>query len=380
MNAPISIFRPGTHYPALDAGSLARTVAAYDPAKHEAPLVIGHPSDDHPAYGWVQSLAFSEGLLKAVPREVQSTLKDHVEAGRYKKISAGFYHPQSAGNPAPGVYYLRHVGFLGAQPPVVKGLPPIQFADSEDDYVTIEFSERDPWMFRLLSRMFRGLREQLISTTDLETADRVLPDYDIQALADEAERQIQEQHTAPAPHFSEEGMTEPATTQTDPTREAQLAQREADLNARESQLNGRETTLDTRQTEQARQETVAFCEQLVTEGRLLPRDQEAMAQFMESLPTEATVTFAEGDSQVPRPGQPAAFLKQFLSRLPVQVDFSERAPGTGDDPPATAGMALPAGYGVDPEQAQLHQRVVQFAEKNGVSYDEALTSISRLEG
>ena len=379
MTTPsISIFRPGSHYPALDSAGLARTVSAYDPAKHEAPLVIGHPAHDRPAYGWVQSLAFSEGLLKAAPRDIQPTLKEHVEAGRYKKISAGFYHPQAPGNPAPGVYYLRHVGFLGAQPPVVKGLPPVQFADSDDDYVTIEFSERDPWMFRLLSRLFRGMREQLIATTDLETANRVLPDWDIQALADEAERQLQEQLPAPAPHFSEEGMTEPANTQTD--KEAQLAQREAKLNARESQISARQTELDTRQAEQSRQETMAFCEELVTEGRLLPRDREAMAQFMESLPTEATVTFAEGDAQVARPGQPAAFLKQFLSRLPVQVDFSERAPGTGDDPPATAGMALPAGYSVDPEQAQLHQRVVQFAEKNGVSYDEALTTISRLGG
>ena len=90
MNAHISIFRPGAHYPALDTASLAKTVSAYDPAKNEAPLVIGHPSDDRPAHGWVQSLAFSEGLLKAVPRDVTSALKDHVETGRYKKISAGF--------------------------------------------------------------------------------------------------------------------------------------------------------------------------------------------------------------------------------------------------------------------------------------------------
>ena len=161
MNAHISIFRPGAHYPALDAAGLAKTVSAYDPARHEAPLVIGHPSDDRPAYGWVESLAFSEGLLKAVPRAVTATLKDHVEAGRYKKISAGFYHPQAPGNPTPGVFYLRHVGFLGAQPPAVKGLPPVKFADSDDDYVTLEFSERDPWMFRVLSGV-RVVMEQKV--------------------------------------------------------------------------------------------------------------------------------------------------------------------------------------------------------------------------
>ena len=379
MNAHISIFRPGAHYPALDAAGTGRTVSAYDPAKHEAPLVLGHPADDRPAYGWVQSLAFSEGLLKAAPRDVQPALKDHVDSGRYRKVSAGFYHPQAPGNPAPGVYYLRHVGFLGAQPPAVKGLPPVQFADSEDDYVTLEFSERDPWMFRVLSRLFRGMREQLIATTDLETANRVLPDWDIQALSDEAERQLQEQHPAPAPHFSEEGMTQP-NTQTD--KEAQLAQREADLNARQSQLDSRETALDTRQAQQSRQESVAFCEQLVTEGKLLPRDQDAMVEFMETLPTEATVTFAEGDSQVAKPGA-AGRLSEAVPLTPAQAGglLARRAPGTGEaDPPSTAGMVVPAGYSVDPDQAQLHQRVLTFAEKHGVSYDEALTSVSRLEG
>ncbi|MFS2072756.1 hypothetical protein ACEN9D_28795 [Pseudomonas sp. CT11-2] len=39
----------------------------------------------------------------------------------------------------PGVYYLRHVGFLGAQPPAVKGLRPIELAEGEPG--VIEFSE-----------------------------------------------------------------------------------------------------------------------------------------------------------------------------------------------------------------------------------------------
>jgi len=39
----------------------------------------------------------------------------------------------------PGVYYLRHVGFLGAQPPAVKGLRPIELAEGEPG--VIHFSE-----------------------------------------------------------------------------------------------------------------------------------------------------------------------------------------------------------------------------------------------
>ena len=61
-----------------------------------------------------------------------------VAAGAFKKISASFYSPSSPQNPVPGVYYLRHVGFLGAQPPAVKGLRNPAFADGEDGVISFE--------------------------------------------------------------------------------------------------------------------------------------------------------------------------------------------------------------------------------------------------
>lgn len=123
---------------------LQKTVAAYDPARHEAPLVIGHPAHDLPAFGWVQSLAFNEGGIDATPAQVNTDFADMVAAGSFKKISASFYSPQSPVNPVPGVYYLRHVGFLGAQPPAVKGLRNPQFADTEDGVLTFEFADPAP--------------------------------------------------------------------------------------------------------------------------------------------------------------------------------------------------------------------------------------------
>jgi len=51
-----------------------------------------------------------------------------VNKGRYKKISASFYSPNYPFNPAPGSYYLKHVGFLGAVPPAVKGLGDARFS------------------------------------------------------------------------------------------------------------------------------------------------------------------------------------------------------------------------------------------------------------
>ncbi|MBD9463918.1 phage protease [Pseudomonas sp. Pdm06] len=145
---PLHIFKPGTHTAQCGTtfhfteADLAATVAAYNPTLHEAPLVIGHPQHDAPAAGWVKSLtATAQGLI-AEPQQIDASFAEQIAKGSYKKISASFYHPTAANNPVPGVYYLRHVGFLGAQPPAVKGLRPIELAESEPG--VIQFSEDGP--------------------------------------------------------------------------------------------------------------------------------------------------------------------------------------------------------------------------------------------
>lgn len=106
------------------------TASAYNPALHEAPIVIGHPEQEDPAFGWISQLEAQAGNLYATPSQVNADFAELVQAGAYKKVSASFYPPEHPNNPTPGVYALRHVGFLGAQPPAVKGLKATQFADA----------------------------------------------------------------------------------------------------------------------------------------------------------------------------------------------------------------------------------------------------------
>ena len=129
MPAPvIHLFKPGTH---IDMGGqqisfsesdMQASVDAYDPALHEAPLCIGHPKDDAPAYGWVQSMHMAADGPEAIPHQVNADFAEMHKSGAFKKVSASFYTPNNPHNPVPGVYYLRHVAFLGAQPPAIKGL------------------------------------------------------------------------------------------------------------------------------------------------------------------------------------------------------------------------------------------------------------------
>ncbi|RMH22225.1 MAG: peptidase, partial [Gammaproteobacteria bacterium] len=107
---PIAIFRPGRHVAmsgqalSFSEADLAATAEAYDPALHEAPLVVGHPRHDAPAYGWVKRLSFSEGDeggLKAEPAQVDPAFAEMVRKGRFKKVSASFYPPAHPANPKP---------------------------------------------------------------------------------------------------------------------------------------------------------------------------------------------------------------------------------------------------------------------------------------
>jgi len=183
--APIEIFKPGKHTAMSGAvldfseSDLQAMVDAYDPAVYDAPLVIGHPKLDAPAYGWVKSLSFADGIVNAEPQDVDAEFAELVKAKRFKKVSASFFAPDSPRNPKPGTYYLRHVGFLGAQPPAVKGLKSVNFADGDE--ITIEFGD---WEDRTNAGLWRGMRDWLIAKFGLEEADKALPSWNVQTLAD----------------------------------------------------------------------------------------------------------------------------------------------------------------------------------------------------
>lgn len=141
MDKPFEICRPGTFVDArgklvpVTEDALREMATGYNPKLRRAPLVIGHPKMDDPAFGWVSDLDYRDGALLARPEQVDRDFSTAVQAGRYANRSASFFGPNTPGNPTPGRYYLKHVGFLGARQPAVDGLKPVEFSvfDGEDD-------------------------------------------------------------------------------------------------------------------------------------------------------------------------------------------------------------------------------------------------------
>lgn len=104
----------------FEEADLDQVVSSYNPAKHEAPLIIGHEQDDAtPALGWVREV-WRKG--KSLWGKVELTPKAErlIRDGVFKKVSSSFYLPDADTNPAPGNLCLRHLGLVSI--PAVKGL------------------------------------------------------------------------------------------------------------------------------------------------------------------------------------------------------------------------------------------------------------------
>jgi hypothetical protein len=296
----IEIFKVGRHT-AMNGRTIDFTqahldaiAACYDKAASEAPFVVGHPKTDAPAYGWVDGLSVVGDRLVADPAQLNPDFAELVKGGSFKKISASFYPPDSAANPKPGSWYLRHVGFLGAQPPAVKGLKDASFAD---DAEVLEFAD---WDGLAVVTLFRGLREFLIAQFGLDKANEVLPG--------DAIDQLQMSAAQPDPCPTDPTDLTPAFGENMATAE--------ELTAREAELLDRETKLQADRQKLLRGSYTDFADSLIREGRFPGAERDNLVAFMETI-GEEPVDFAEGTGTVQK--APIDWFKGFLRIQPGKV-------------------------------------------------------------
>lgn len=333
LPAGIEIFRPGRH---IDDQGVAHNfsdadvdgmAASYNPALREAPLTVGHPKDNLPAYGWVKAVARNaDGVLAITPHNVEPQFAEMVAARRFPKRSASFYPPQAPNNPTPGKWYLRHVAFLGAQPPAIAGLKDIQF--SEDDAGgAVSFSEpvtADPVITtQEPDDMSKTLQEQL----DAANA---------QLAAEQTARQKAEAESA-----AHKKTADDATAQAASFAEKARADRKAGF--------------------------VSFAEAQVQAGKLLPKDKDMAVATLEALADAQPVEFAEGDAT--RKVSPAQWLQDLIAAAKPAVNFGEFAGG------AVSAQIQP-GTARGKSDAEIDQAAKAFMRQHKVDYAEALGAVT----
>ena len=365
MSKKIHIFKSGTRQDSSGAmvtitdADLAATAAAYDPAKHEAPLVIGHPKHDSPAYGWVKSIFFSDGDLYVIPTQINPVFAEGVDAGQWKKVSASFYLPSSPSNPVPGTYYLRHVGFLGAQPPAVKGLLPVEFADADgEQIVTLDFADYDDMQ---QAGLWRNLREWLLAKFGKEAADQVIPGYAVDDLMQSAMREESSDGSCPV-NYSEKAMKE---------QEAALAAENQQLKQQLAQAKQAELAA---KAAARTKEHSDFADGLIAEGRLLPKHKPVVLAFLNFSEADVSLEFGEGDA---KQSLGSAF-RDYLKDQPVVVEFGEYATkGKAHGGTGTADFSAPVGYVIDQSRNAVHAQALAYQKANGVTYEQAVKAVEK---
>lgn len=363
MKGWIEVFRAGKHTDSAGnerewtEADLKKIASSYDPEKHEAPAVVGHPKDNAPAYGWVEALKVKGNTLLAKFTQVAEEFADAVEAGRYKKRSISLYPDLT----------LRHVGFLGAQPPAVKGLADIKF-NADDEALVIEFEEQDfseaPALARELASFAQNLREFIIEKHSAEDADKLVPKWLTRAEA----------WSVPVPPAidntnSISSMSEGAPDMTDKNKAADHAENDKTKHL-EEHLNKLSQQLEAERAQRRNAEIASFADGLVEKGRLTPAQRESAVTLLGALDGADPVEFGEGGEAATK--APSELFREFLEGLPQQVEFREAATKNKAADTKAAGSE---DYGhdavADQEFAEADAAIRKLAKEKSINYAEA---------
>ena len=331
----VEIFRAGNYGPKgeFSQNDLDTIIRNYNPSVHEAPACIGHPADDKPAYGWADRLMRSGDLLLAKFKEVDPAFETAIREGRYKKRSAAFYLDDRGR--ASG---LRHVAFLGAQPPEVKGLRNIHFQDDNGRiFTTVEFGEEEA------VAEDKTLKEQIKAVFAEWFGSR----ENVSATFSEAQvKQFAEQAAVAAAVPLQTKVTELETALTAQSTAFAESQRK---------IAGGETA----------QRAAAAVAYLKEKGAWVPAFKEMGLEtiFGEMAKQTITIEFGEGDKK--KTLTPLELLTQFLEGLPKVVPVGRVFNGT-----AASGAAPAAGK--DP----LSEMAYAVVKEDKVTFGEALARVA----
>ncbi len=351
----LKIFRAGNYGEKGEwpVSRLRDVVMNLKPEYHEPPICVGHPADNAPARGWVETLDVTGDMLSAVARDVQDAFYEDLKARRYAKVSAAFYVKN--GNEYTGpVPALRHVGFVPV--PHVKGLPAVELAELDDGSISVEFSGS----IEFSEENIKTEGGQPMTEDEKKEQERLILEAKTKAEADakaasdaafaEKIKVLEAAKTAAeaqAAEFAEQVKIEAARADAKVTgemvveglaaKQAEEAQRLADL---QSQLHHRDCA--------------AFADDMVREGRIFPYEKSNLIAVMSAIAPEITAEFSEEGKAVK--GSLFNAVKAFIKQRPSFLKLRELTRESGvtfselDAQAEYRSNPHLAGVGISPEQ------------------------------
>jgi len=314
----LEILRAGTHRDSqgrtyeFTPDALRQIAESYQPDRHVAPILVTH-DESKPNKGLIGRVWVDGDRLLAEPRQVDPELAEQVNAGRWPRLSAAIYLPDSPANPSPGRYGLRHVATV--QIPAIKGMQPPQFA--EEGTILLSETESD------LAALARAFREFVLGEFDGETADRYVPSWMVDAMTSRAMEQRDVMNFSEPPEDPDVNQPEPADAGAMPPSAEEYQRKMDALLAREAEIAKREAEL-------TRAADTQFVEGAIATGKVPPFLRERAIELLGALPDEPTqiLTFSEGGRETK--ATPKQIFRELLGALRT-VQFGEVAP-EGDAP------------------------------------------------
>ena len=379
----LAVFKTGQHtdmhgftrqWSNTDLDSIVRNYATKE---HEAPLVIGHPRLDDPAYGWCKEVRANGSLLEVQVHQVVPQFASLVEQGQYKKRSIALDGDGSGG------WRLRHVGFLGATPPAVAGLPDLvkPFATQPvgthvmdlEDPAPAQTAHHPPVETGIVAKALRALRDFMLSIGGPEWGDRILTqeeeDILVAGVPSGGMPALQGEPQEGSNDGQGEGGSEMSTgTNGAATQSVTLAVQQAEERMRQEFAAKEQAAADriaALEAENRKQAILEKLKDLKRRGQITPAMEKlGLLAFCEQLAgqAETTITFATADgSQQTAPL--AQWFNSFLALLPTSVELA-----TLVDPLDETGRSQP------PTQS-LMARAEQRAKDKGITTSAALVQL-----
>jgi hypothetical protein len=291
----------------------------------EFPVVIGHPKEDSPAWGWISknSIVKEKNILSALADDSSfaAEFREWISKKLYKTVSVALRPDWS----------IKHIGFLGAQPPAVTGLPAVEFSSSPNDII-IELSEGvlSAKQFGLLSSLFSGIKNYFIEKEGEEKAEELIPSSSLEEMTKPAEETEQKEEAVPDDEKAEENSEEETPAgkeeeETDPSKKKKGAEKNLSERFIALQLELKAAQEETEKLKRAakRKEHLAFCESAEAAVKIKPAERNAILGLMEILDSAPALEFSEGDETISV--NPLEAFKEIIKNQKPVVELSEIA-------------------------------------------------------
>ena len=331
MSKWFEIFKSGTHtdsagnvhtYTDQDLDTIASN---YNPQHDEAPLVIGHPKSNEPAYGWVGEVKRFGNSLFAKAKSIVPEFEQSIKDGLFKKRSIAL-------NPD---FSIRHIGFLGAVPPAVKGMQDLAF-NSTDESLTIEISE-------------------------FSDSDEEIPNIEPPLIPDEEAVPVEDEEIIP----ESAGDVPPPENFSAPEVPAVLTdQEQTDLHLQ----------LSKSYIKQRLNEFQIFLMEKLVYGNITVPMKNSLMKLVEVVSTvnfnesQLSNTFDFSDGTKSDPLESVKEIVDQISTLNLTKEFAVKTGNEKDDVSFSE-------YNVDQNSFVLHNKILATAKEKNISYKEALNNL-----